>query len=80
MEGTPKGYSVDNIKQIIQEDRNEVIVEDIKLWCVNEEEVYTMIRVKSTQNIVNDIQTAIKQIVSKSTNIPAEHIYVDVNS
>ncbi len=79
MEGTPEGYSVDNIKQVIQKNRNEVIVEDIKLWCVNEEEVYTMIRVKSRQTLVNDIHSAIKQIVSNSTNIPVEHIYVDVN-
>jgi len=79
MEGTPKGYSVDYIKQIIQKNRNEVDVEDIKIWCVNEEEVYTMIRVKSRQNIVSNIHLAIKQSVSNSTNIPVEHIYVDVN-
>lgn len=79
MEGTPKGYSVDNIKQLIQDHRKEVEVEDIKLWCVNEEEVYTMIRVKSKQNIVNDIHLVIKQLVSNSTDIPTEHIYVDVN-
>ena len=79
MEGTPKGYSIDNIKKLIQDYRHEVEVEDIKLWCVNEEEVYTMIRVKSKQNIVNDLHLAIKQIVSKSTNIPTEHIYVDVH-
>ncbi|KGR79347.1 cation diffusion facilitator family transporter [Ureibacillus manganicus] len=79
MEGTPKGYSVENIKKVIQ-NNNEVEVEDIKLWCVNEEEIYTMIRIKSTQNFVNDIHLAIKQIVSKNTNIPVEHIYVDVQS
>ncbi len=79
MEGTPKGYSVDTIRQIIQKDRKEITVEDVKLWCVNEEEVYTMIRITSRNKLVNDIHTAIKQIVSNSTNIPVEHIYVDVN-
>lgn len=78
MEGTPKGYSVENIKEVIQNHENEVEVKDIKLWCVNEEEIYTMIRIKSRQDFVNDIHLAIKQIVAKNTNIPVEHIYVDV--
>lgn len=80
MEGTPKGYSVENIKQAIHNNHNEVEVEDIKLWCVNEEEIYTMIRIKSRQNFVNDIHFAIKQIVAKNTDIPVEHIFVDVKS
>ena len=77
MEGTPKGYSVEKIKKAIQ-NNNEVEVEDIKLWCVNEEEIYTMIRIKSRHNLVNDLHLAIKQLVAKNTNIPIEHIYVDV--
>lgn len=79
MEGTPEGYSVDEIKKTVQGINHELTVEDVKVWCVNEEEVYTMIRVGSTSEMVKNIQMIIKDIVSNSTKIPSKNIYVDVN-
>lgn len=52
---------------------------DVKVWGVNEEEVYTRIRVSSTTNSVKQMQARITDIVSHSTNILSENIYIDVN-
>jgi cobalt-zinc-cadmium efflux system protein len=79
MEGTPEGYSVDKIKQSLQSISEEMDVQDVKVWCVNEAEVYTMIRVKSSEGMVKNLQKAIKDLVTKSTKIPSENIFVDLN-
>ncbi|MBT2642470.1 cation transporter [Bacillus sp. ISL-41] len=79
MEGTPEGYSVDEIKKSIQRMNGELKVQDVKVWCVNEAEVYTMIRVNTTGGMVKNMQKMIKDLVSGSTKIPAENIFVDVN-
>ncbi|WP_079508635.1 cation diffusion facilitator family transporter [Mesobacillus jeotgali] len=78
MEGTPEGYSVDKIKQSLQSISEEMEVQDVKVWCVNEAEVYTMIRVKSSEGIVKNLQKSIKDLVTKSTKIPTENIFVDL--
>ena len=39
MEGTPKGYSVEEIEKAVHNTGTDVIVDDVKVWCVNEEEV-----------------------------------------
>jgi cobalt-zinc-cadmium efflux system protein len=79
MEGTPDGYSVERIIKTVQEMNKDLIVEDVKVWCVNEEDVYTLIRVKATTQMVNKVSRAIKEIVSDSSKIPLQNIYVDVN-
>jgi cobalt-zinc-cadmium efflux system protein len=79
MEGTPEGYSVDEIKKSIQRMNGELKVQDVKVWCVNEAEVYTMIRVNTTGGMMKNMQKMIKDLVSGSTKIPAENIFVDVN-
>ncbi|GAY79141.1 cobalt-zinc-cadmium resistance protein CzcD [Sporolactobacillus inulinus] len=78
MEGTPNGYSVDEIKNTLQEMNEDVTVEDVKVWCINEEEVYTLIRVKSSSKLVENMQNVIKELVSKHTKIPSNNIYLDV--
>jgi cobalt-zinc-cadmium efflux system protein len=79
MEGTPEGYSVDEIKKSIQRMNEELKVQDIKVWCVNDAEVYSMIRVKSSGDMIKNMQKMIKELVSESTKIPSENIFVDVN-
>jgi cobalt-zinc-cadmium efflux system protein len=79
MEGTPNGYSVDGIKKTLQETNQDLTVEDVKVWCINEEEVYTLIRVKSSSKLVKNIQKVIKELVSNHTKIPLDNIYVDLN-
>jgi cobalt-zinc-cadmium efflux system protein len=79
MEGTPDGYSVDGIRKTVQEIHHELTVEDVKVWCVNEEEVYTLIRVAASTKAVRNMQKVIKDIVSNATKIPSKNIYVDVN-
>lgn len=79
MEGTPNGYSVDEIKKTLLEMNQGLSVEDIKVWCINEQEVYTLIKVKSSSKLVNNIQKGIKELVSNHTKIPLDHIYVDLN-
>ena len=78
MEGTPEGYSVEGIEEIVQEIADITKVDDVKVWCVNEEEVYTMIRVSTATGLVQNLHSLIKEKVSLSTNIPSEHIYVDI--
>lgn len=78
MEGTPTGYSVDGIKKTLQETNQDLTVEDVKVWCINENEVYTLIRVKSSSTFVQNIQKMIKELVSNHTNIPLDNIYVDL--
>ncbi len=79
MEGTPNGYSVDAIRKTIKSITPILTVEDVKIWCVNEDEVYTMIRVHAPIETTRGIHVMIKEKVSLATNIPLEHIYVDVN-
>lgn len=79
MEGTPDGYSVDGIEKIVQAITQVLSVEDVKVWCVNEEEVYTMIRVNTSSEIARNLHALIKENVSHATKIPADHIYVDIN-
>ncbi|MFD0828841.1 cation diffusion facilitator family transporter [Neobacillus sp. M.A.Huq-85] len=79
MEGTPNGYSVDGIVKSLQETNQDLTVEDVKVWCINEEEVYTLIRVKSSSKLVKNIQKVIKELVSNHTKIPLDNIYVDLN-
>ncbi len=79
MEGTPEGYSIDEIKQSVQSINEGLKVQDVKVWCVNEAEVYTMIRVNSTGSMVKNLQKVIKELVSGSTSIPSDNIFVDVS-
>ncbi len=79
MEGTPEGYSVESICKNIQNLHLDLMIKDVKVWGVNEEEVYTLIRVNSPANSVKNMQERIKEIVSHSTKIPSENIYVDIN-
>lgn len=79
MEGTPEGYSIDEIKQSVQSISEGLKVQDVKVWCVNDAEVYTMIRVNSTGSMVKNLQKVIKELVSGSTSIPSDNIFVDVS-
>ena len=79
MEGTPKGYSVDAIRKTIKAITPALTVEDVKIWCINEDEVYTMIRVHAHTETTTGMHVMIKEKVSLATKIPLEHIYVDVN-
>ena len=79
MEGTPNGYSVDEIKKTLLEMNQDLNVKDIKIWCINEQEVYTLIKVESSSKLVNNIQKGIKELVSNHTKIPLNNIYVDLN-
>lgn len=79
MEGTPNGYSVEGIKNSIKGISQDLTVEDVKIWCLSEEEVYTLIKVNSSANMVKNTQKVIKELVSNATKIPSEHIYVDIN-
>ena len=79
MEGTPIGYCVEDIQTIVDEISHVLSVEDVKLWCINEDEVYTLIRVNSSPELIQNLHCVIKEKVSFSTKIPYDHIYVDIN-
>ena len=79
MEGTPNGYSVDEIKKTLLEMNQDLNVKDVKIWCINEQEVYTLIKVESSPKLVNNIQKRIKELVTNHTKIPLNNIYVDLN-
>ena len=61
MEGTPKGYSVEEIEKAVHNTGTDVIVDDVKVWCVNEDEVYTLINIKSSAEKVYRLQKEIKR-------------------
>ena len=79
MEGTPKGYSVEEIEKAVHNTGTDVIVDDVKVWCVNEDEVYTLINIKSSAEKVYRLQKEIKEGISNSFKIPSENIYININ-
>ena len=79
MEGTPKGYSVEEIEKAVHNTGTDVIVDDVKVWCVNEEEIYTLINIKSSAEKVYRLQKEIKERISNSFKIPSENIYININ-
>ena len=79
MEGTPKGYSVEEIEKAVHNTGTDVIVDDVKVWCVNEEEVYTLINIKTSAEKVYRLQKEIKERISNSFKIASENIYININ-
>lgn len=79
MEGTPKGYSVEEIEKAVHNTGTDVIVDDVKVWCVNEDEVYTLINIKSSAEKVYRLQKDIRERISNSFKIPSENIYININ-
>lgn len=75
MEGVPEGYSVESIHEALRTVTDITAVNDVKLWCINEEEVYIMIRVTASDPLVHK---QVKEIIATTTEIPRKHIYVDV--
>lgn len=78
MEGTPEGYNVEEIKNTINQLGEVSAVEDIKVWCINEAEVYAMIRVTGSSVKGEDLHKLIQQTVEETTDICSSRIYVDV--
>ncbi|MFC4411630.1 cation diffusion facilitator family transporter [Chungangia koreensis] len=79
MEGTPNGYSVTTIEQVVKDVENNLTVKDIKVWCTNESEVFTMIQVISAMENDSNLQQTIREKISDTINIPLKNIYVNVN-
>ena len=79
MEGTPKGYSVEEIEKAVHNTGTDVIVDDVKVWCVNRDEVYTLINIKSSAEKVYKLQKEIRERISNSFEIPSENIYININ-
>lgn len=77
MEGIPEGYSVKVIEDTIHGVNNKITINQVKLWCINEAEVYAMIRIEGCSSIDTGVQR-IKKEISRATNIPTDHIYFDV--
>ena len=83
MEGTPKGYSVEEIEKggtQIQEQM--LLLTNVKVWCVNEDEVYTLINIKSSAEKVSRLQEEIKERISNSFKIPFRngfYIFIHLN-
>ena len=78
MEGTPEGYSVASIEVAIQDSIKGVQVKDVKLWCINESEVFTLIRLQKCEDSLENIHKVIKESISAATTIPIEHIYIEM--
>lgn len=78
MEGTPEGYSVDLIMDTIKKNYENVVIDDIKLWCINESEVHTLIRIKFETVDDKNIHNEIKEHIAKEYNILSKNIYIDL--
>lgn len=79
MEGTPKGYSVDAIEKLVNDLKEDLTVHDIKVWCINEDEVFTLIHVNSPIEIDNRLSNNIRKVIADNINIPSKNIYVNIN-
>ena len=79
MEGTPKGYSVDAIEKLIKNVEKNLTVKDIKVWCTNESEIFTLIQVNSASENSNNLSNNIRRKIAKSLNIPSKNIYVNIS-
>jgi cobalt-zinc-cadmium efflux system protein len=79
MEGTPKGYSVDEIEKIVKGSGQNLNMNHIKIWCINESEIYTLVDVSSPSQEENSLSNAIRENIARYTNIPLENVYVNMN-
>lgn len=79
MEGTPKGYSVDAIEKLINNVEKSLTVKDIKVWCTNESEIFTLIHVNSVSENDHKLSNNIREKIAKNINIPSTNIYVNIN-
>ena len=79
MEGTPKGYSVDAIEKLVNDLKEDLTVHDIKVWCINEDEIFTLIHVYYTSDIDNKLSNNIREKIATKINIPSKNIYVNIN-
>lgn len=77
MEGTPEGYSVKEIVETVRKVNANISINQVKIWCINEAEVYTLIRIGACSSLEGVVQE-IKKEISRATNIPFENIYLDV--
>lgn len=79
MEGTPEGYSVSSIKDSVSQLKEVKKIEEVKVWCVNEEEVFALLRISPSESSEPlTFANLIKESVSKHSEIPTHHIYVDM--
>ncbi|WP_253701201.1 cation diffusion facilitator family transporter [Bacillus sp. FJAT-29814] len=79
MEGTPKGYSVDEIEKLVKDVETNLTVNDIKVWCINEAEIFAAIHVNTTSENNNKLLNTIRKKIETNINIPAKNIYVNIN-
>ncbi|EMR05320.1 Cadmium, cobalt and zinc/H(+)-K(+) antiporter [Bhargavaea cecembensis DSE10] len=78
MEGTPKGYSVDEIGKIVKSSGQPIHLNTIKIWCINESEIYTLVDVTSPSREENAL-AKIREKIASDTDIPLENIYVNMS-
>ncbi|WP_087974703.1 cation diffusion facilitator family transporter [Oceanobacillus rekensis] len=79
MEGTPKGYSVDAIEMLVKDAGKGLTVNDIKVWCINENEIFTLVHVNSLSENENKLSNNIRKKIAADINIPSKNIYVNIN-
>lgn len=74
MEGTPQGYSLEEIKQTITTFTTANAIKDIKLWCTNEANVFLMIRLQVEDEV--NIHS-LKEKLATQYEISSDHIFID---
>lgn len=79
MEGTPNGYSVNKIEELVKDVEKNLTVKDIKVWCTSESEVFTMIQVNSASENDSKLSNSIREKIADTINIPVKNIYVNIN-
>lgn len=79
MEGTPNGYSVNKIEELVKDVEENLTVKDIKVWCTSESEVFTMIQVNSALENDSKLSNSIREKIANTINIPVKNIYVNIN-
>lgn len=75
MEGTPDGYSVEAIKTFTEALPAVAEVKEIKVWCINEEEVYCILRFLPSDHWENE--KSFKEKIHEQFHLEIDHIFLD---
>lgn len=75
MEGAPEHYSAVDIQQLVEALTGHT-VQEVKLWCINEQEPYVLLTLVGT-NTHNLEAQDVKTRIFEKTNIPIKNIYIN---
>jgi cobalt-zinc-cadmium efflux system protein len=78
MESVPHQTSVNEIEHAIHHVKEVSAIKEIKIWGINEEEIYMLIRVTLTDSSdIENVTDSIKTSIHEHSHIPSSYIYIE---